>query len=143
MDKSPNTWQAFKTWSHKINWVPFLVILIAYDLILAITLSDAFMMGATVFAIGVLVFSRYSDARVVYMNYQSAFLAEAVRMMKDAVGFYVVENKKAYQICEVEGKDGAKIRGIHCKTCGMVSFHPDNIKNKYCGNCKRFHDEAI
>lgn len=143
MDGSSNAWKSFKEWSHKINWIPFLVILVVYNFILAIVLSDAFIMGATVFTIGVLMFSRYADARVVHMNYQTAFLMEAVRMMKDAVGFHVVENKKAYQICLIEGADGEELRGIHCKTCGMISFHPDDIKNKYCGHCKRFHDEAI
>jgi len=30
---------------------------------------------------------------------------------------------------------------IECKKCGMVSFLPDDIMQKYCGNCKIFHGE--
>lgn len=30
---------------------------------------------------------------------------------------------------------------IECLTCGRVSYNPNDIKNKYCGNCKRFHEQ--
>jgi RNase P subunit RPR2 len=25
-----------------------------------------------------------------------------------------------------------------CPKCGMTSYHPDDIKNRYCGNCHEF-----
>jgi hypothetical protein len=25
-----------------------------------------------------------------------------------------------------------------CPKCGMTSYHPEDIKNKYCGNCHQF-----
>lgn len=28
---------------------------------------------------------------------------------------------------------------ILCKVCGMKSFHPKDIENKHCGNCRRFY----
>lgn len=28
---------------------------------------------------------------------------------------------------------------IECLVCGKVSFHPEDIKQRYCGNCHSFH----
>ena len=28
---------------------------------------------------------------------------------------------------------------IKCLICGFLSYHPDDIKNKYCGFCNEFH----
>jgi hypothetical protein len=30
---------------------------------------------------------------------------------------------------------------ITCPKCGMVSGHPEDISQKYCGNCHQFHDQ--
>lgn len=30
---------------------------------------------------------------------------------------------------------------IICPRCGMTSYNPGDIKNKYCGNCHLFHDQ--
>jgi hypothetical protein len=38
---------------------------------------------------------------------------------------------------------GANQRGemfIACRLCGMSSFHPDDIKQQYCGGCHQFHE---
>ncbi len=32
--------------------------------------------------------------------------------------------------------------GIRCQTCGFTSWHPEDVRQKYCGNCHVFHDEA-
>ena len=29
---------------------------------------------------------------------------------------------------------------ITCPRCGMVSYHPKDIIESYCGNCHEFHD---
>jgi ribosomal protein L37E len=31
--------------------------------------------------------------------------------------------------------------GIHCLVCGRVSFNRSDIEQRYCGYCKRFHEE--
>lgn len=31
--------------------------------------------------------------------------------------------------------------GIRCRVCGMVSCNPNDIENRYCGNCHAFHDQ--
>ncbi len=28
--------------------------------------------------------------------------------------------------------------GIECLVCGMTSWHPEDVVNRYCGNCHRF-----
>lgn len=30
---------------------------------------------------------------------------------------------------------------ITCPQCQMTSYHPEDIKQKYCGNCHQFHSE--
>jgi ribosomal protein S27AE len=30
-------------------------------------------------------------------------------------------------------------QSIKCPQCGLVSHHPQDIENKYCGNCHQFH----
>ncbi|HEX9996690.1 MAG TPA: hypothetical protein VGB45_06075 [Abditibacterium sp.] len=30
---------------------------------------------------------------------------------------------------------------ITCLICNRTSYHPDDIKNRYCGNCHRFLDD--
>ena len=31
--------------------------------------------------------------------------------------------------------------GIRCGGCGLTSWHPEDVRNLYCANCKRFHDD--
>lgn len=35
------------------------------------------------------------------------------------------------------------ILGIRCKTCQRISFHPKDITERYCGNCKVFHEDSL
>lgn len=30
---------------------------------------------------------------------------------------------------------------IQCLICNRISYHPMDVKEKYCGNCHRFHDD--
>jgi len=30
-------------------------------------------------------------------------------------------------------------RSIMCLRCGLVSYHPKDVEEKYCGNCHIFH----
>ena len=32
------------------------------------------------------------------------------------------------------------VPAIQCLQCGMMSFHPDDIRERYCGNCHQFHE---
>lgn len=34
---------------------------------------------------------------------------------------------------------GAHGRWIKCLTCRMTSHHPEDVAQKYCGNCHKFH----
>jgi hypothetical protein len=29
---------------------------------------------------------------------------------------------------------------ITCHACNLTSYHPEDVKNRYCGNCHKFHD---
>ena len=31
---------------------------------------------------------------------------------------------------------------ITCGRCGMTSHNPGDVENRYCGNCKVFHDDG-
>lgn len=30
---------------------------------------------------------------------------------------------------------------ITCLLCGRTSYHPDDVKHKYCGHCHIFHED--
>jgi len=30
-------------------------------------------------------------------------------------------------------------RTITCLTCNMTSYHPDDVRHRYCGRCEVFH----
>lgn len=42
-----------------------------------------------------------------------------------------------YQFVIVDG-----FRGIKCLRCEKTSFHPQDIYQRYCAKCNRFHEEA-
>lgn len=31
--------------------------------------------------------------------------------------------------------------GIKCLVCKRTSWNPNDVKNKYCGGCHRYHDD--
>lgn len=33
-------------------------------------------------------------------------------------------------------------KAIRCQTCGLTSWHPEDVKNRYCGKCHVFHEDA-
>jgi hypothetical protein len=32
-------------------------------------------------------------------------------------------------------------RAIRCLACGLTSYHPRDVAEKYCGFCHRFHED--
>lgn len=32
---------------------------------------------------------------------------------------------------------------IACPKCGMVSFNPNDVRERYCGACHAFHDDLL
>lgn len=38
----------------------------------------------------------------------------------------------------IDDESGAA--GIFCKLCLLVSYHPQDIAQKYCGHCHRWHE---
>jgi len=43
--------------------------------------------------------------------------------------------------CPVHPRAGAAPPSITCPRCGMTSYNRNDIEQKYCGACHRFHDE--
>lgn len=43
---------------------------------------------------------------------------------------------KTYRIDTVEG-----VKVIICLKCGLTSYHPFDIREKYCCSCHTFHEE--
>lgn len=33
-------------------------------------------------------------------------------------------------------------RAIECLGCGAVSYHPEDVRHRYCGHCHQFHDDG-
>jgi hypothetical protein len=34
----------------------------------------------------------------------------------------------------------ANDQAILCLDCGLISFNPNDVRERYCGNCHEFHD---
>jgi protein-arginine kinase activator protein McsA len=34
-------------------------------------------------------------------------------------------------------------QSITCPKCGMTSHHPQDVLEKYCGNCHQFHSDML
>ena len=32
---------------------------------------------------------------------------------------------------------------ITCPKCGRTSYHPEDVRQRYCGACHRFHDDML
>jgi len=32
-------------------------------------------------------------------------------------------------------------KSITCHTCGLTSYHPKDVEQRYCGKCHKFHDD--
>lgn len=49
------------------------------------------------------------------------------------------------EICARTGIEAIRERegqtGICCHTCGFVSYHPEDVRQRYCGHCHVFHEE--
>jgi hypothetical protein len=46
------------------------------------------------------------------------------------------QKMKTYQIAP----DG---KSITCLICWLTSYHPEDVRQLYCGNCHRFHEPAL
>lgn len=58
--------------------------------------------------------------------------------MKD----HVLKHGIGYDL--VIAEKGSKLHlGIRCHTCQRVSFHPKDIKERYCGACAKFHETNL
>jgi hypothetical protein len=46
---------------------------------------------------------------------------------------------RGYVIAHVDGKTSS----ITCLTCGLTSFNPTDLAEKYCGACHVFHEDPV
>jgi len=42
----------------------------------------------------------------------------------------------------VQHEQDSEQRGIMCLTCGLTSWHPQDVEHRYCGRCQVFHDDV-
>ena len=40
-----------------------------------------------------------------------------------------------------EGLKTKILRSITCPKCGRTSYHPEDVRHRYCGACHQFHDD--
>lgn len=50
-----------------------------------------------------------------------------------------VTDTKGYQL----GIEAGRKAWILCLECNRKSFHPQDVAERYCGRCRRFHDEPL
>lgn len=67
-----------------------------------------------------------------------------------AADFQFTEEQKAAMAKAVFDNDYSEMKRlktlgrwpyIACPKCGMVSYNPNDILERYCGNCHQFHDQ--
>lgn len=54
-------------------------------------------------------------------------------VLKHGVGYDLVLNRET----------GRLVLGIRCHRCARVSYHPQDIEQRYCGACDRFHEDGL
>jgi hypothetical protein len=58
--------------------------------------------------------------------------------MKDLV----MKHGVGYDLVVTETADRLHL-AIRCHKCQKVSYHPKDIKERYCGHCHVFHEESL
>jgi hypothetical protein len=46
----------------------------------------------------------------------------------------------AHKVLNLERKPMSDEPYIKCKTCSLTSYNPNDIKEKFCGRCHKFHE---
>jgi hypothetical protein len=66
-----------------------------------------------------------------------------------SLGFREIREEKPapkYEPGKLKPADGYELldegRAIKCYVCGMVSHNPNDVAQRYCGNCHRFHEDT-
>jgi hypothetical protein len=80
--------------------------------------------------------------------------AELKQLQEDVVAAEISVTKAAIALADAQrARDHAQRRfkewleaaqkvtpeGIRCLVCKRTSYNPEDVKNLYCGHCKRFH----
>lgn len=60
-------------------------------------------------------------------------MAAALGVLKHGVGYDLVVHRETKRL----------VLGIRCHTCQRVSYHPQDVEQRYCGACHRFHNDGI
>jgi hypothetical protein len=42
-------------------------------------------------------------------------------------------------LADLGGAEGAADPHITCPKCHLTSYHPEDVRQRYCGNCHQFH----
>lgn len=54
---------------------------------------------------------------------------------KKKSGFDPLWSQNSYELVEDRG-----VAGIRCTTCNHTSYHPEDVRNRYCGYCHSYHE---
>jgi hypothetical protein len=75
------------------------------------------------------------DSLMVMFDGMFCGYVNAMPLLRDDEGVYrdLLENKPV----EVSGQDRSP--SFTCPVCHLTSYHPEDIKNRYCGNCHEFN----
>jgi hypothetical protein len=56
----------------------------------------------------------------------------ALGVLKHGIGYDLVVNHETRRL----------VLGIRYHTCGRTSYQPKDVEERYCGACKKFHDDG-
>jgi hypothetical protein len=54
----------------------------------------------------------------------------------------VLKHGVGYDLVMIEDR-GRLAVGIRCHTCQRISFHPTDVRQRYCGACSKFHEADL
>jgi hypothetical protein len=82
------------------------------------------------------------DLLVGLQNYLKKSFPDLAKDRKhDGYKLLSVEHSKDYIIQRfLQESTNKEVTSITCKKCNMESWHPEDVKRKYCGNCNKFHE---
>lgn len=64
-------------------------------------------------------------------------------VLKHGIGYDLVVVEERSRQTGLDPVPTVLVLGIRCHVCSQVSFHPKDIRERYCAVCDTFHEEHL
>ena len=62
-------------------------------------------------------------------------------VLKYGIGYDLIATEENFRRAQIWHR--CLVLGIRCHTCQRISYHPQDVTNRYCGSCKVFHETNL